>query len=104
MRWDCGCAAGDLVASLGVGQQQLVEISGALAKKCEVLVLDEPDGGADGSAGDRAAVRENSTTQRREWALAHVSHRMEEIRAISDRITVLRDGKWVATRDTQHVA
>ncbi len=94
---------GQLVSTLGVGQQQLVEIAAALAKKCDVLVLDEP------TAALTLPEIELLFKQIRRLKAAgvgiiYVSHRMEEIRAITDRITVLRDGKWVATRPTAEMS
>jgi ribose transport system ATP-binding protein len=91
-----------LVAALGVGQQQLVEIAAALSRKCQVLVLDEP------TAALTAPEIELLFAQIRKLKSAgvgiiYVSHRMEEIRDISDRITVLRDGKWIATRKTSEI-
>lgn len=86
-----------MVSSLGVGQQQMVEIAGVLSRKCDVLVLDEP------TAALTARETEQLFGQIRRLrsegvAIVYVSHRMEEIKRIADRITVLRDGKWVATR------
>jgi D-xylose transport system ATP-binding protein len=84
------------LSSLGVGQQQLVEIARALDKRSEVLVLDEPT----------AALTESDTRRLlgllKELALRgvgilYVSHRLEEVFAIADRITVLRDGRSVAS-------
>ena len=94
--------ADQLVGSLGVGQQQLVEIAAALSRKCRVLVLDEP------TAALTAPEIELLFTQIRRLKAAgvgiiYVSHRMEEIRAITDRITVLRDGKWIATHPTSEI-
>jgi ribose transport system ATP-binding protein len=91
-----------LVASLGVGQQQLVEIAAALSRKCQVLVLDEP------TAALTAPEIELLFAQIRRLKAAgvgiiYVSHRMEEIRAMADRITVLRDGQWIATRNTSEI-
>jgi ribose transport system ATP-binding protein len=90
------------VAKLGVGQCQLVEIAAALAKKCRVLVLDEP------TAALTAPETQLLFAQIRRLknmgvGIIYVSHRMEEIRAIADRITVLRDGERIATRATADV-
>jgi ribose transport system ATP-binding protein len=80
---------------LGVGQQQLVEIAGALARDCRVLILDEPTAAlTDPEIGLLFAnIRR---LQDEGVGILYISHRMDEIRRIADRITVLRDGKRVA--------
>ena len=88
--------------TLGVGQQQLVEIASALAQRCRILILDEP------TAALSAAESENLFSRLRELrgegvGMIYVSHRMDEIQRIADRVTVLRDGRRVATRDRQDV-
>jgi ribose transport system ATP-binding protein len=82
---------------LGVGQQQLVAVAAALAHPCRVLVLDEPTAALTGSDVDLVfeqirRLRDAGT------AILYISHRLEEIQRIADRITVLRDGRVVATR------
>lgn len=85
------------VASLGIGHQQLVAIAAALAHPSTVLVLDEPtaaltDAEIDVLFGHLRRLRQQGA------GIIYISHRMEEIRRISDRITVLRDGHVVGTR------
>jgi D-xylose transport system ATP-binding protein len=84
------------VSTLGVGLRQLVEIAKALAREAEILILDEPT----------AALTERETgtlldilrdLRRRGLSAIYVSHRLEEVFAVADRITVLRDGRAVAT-------
>jgi ribose transport system ATP-binding protein len=83
------------VQGLGVAQQQMVEIAKALSQNARVLVLDEPT----------AALSERETHKLFEAiaalkaqgvAMAYISHRMEEVFQLGDRVTVLRDGKQVA--------
>jgi len=85
------------VASLGVAQQQMVEIAKALSQKARILVLDEPT----------AALSDNETEKlfamigrlkAQGVAMVYISHRMAEVFSMGDRITVLRDGKKVAFR------
>lgn len=85
------------VSALGVGQQQLVEIAAGLCRQCKVLILDEP------TAALTAPEIERLFTQiaRLRGAgvgLIYISHRLEEIQRMADRITILRDGKVVQTR------
>jgi ABC-type sugar transport system ATPase subunit/ribose/xylose/arabinose/galactoside ABC-type transport system permease subunit len=85
------------VRDLSMPRQQLVEIARAVGRKAKVLILDEPTA----SLGDRE-VEHLFTLLRKLKAdgvgIVYVSHRLQEIAAIADRVTVLRDGKLVATR------
>jgi D-xylose transport system ATP-binding protein len=84
------------VRTLGVGQQQMVEIAKALDKRSQILVLDEPTAALTESDAQRLLgrlrlLRESGVSS------IYISHRLEEIFAIADRITVLRDGRVIAT-------
>ncbi|HEX2860317.1 MAG TPA: sugar ABC transporter ATP-binding protein [Lacunisphaera sp.] len=85
--------------SLSLAEQQLVEIARALALGCRVLVLDEPT-----SSLTRADVEKLFGLVRRlraqGRAVIYISHFLEEVQALSDRYTVLRDGRSVATGRT----
>ena len=84
------------VGTLGIGLQQVVEIVRALGDDARVLVLDEPTAAL---TGDEAA-RLFATLKRLAaggTTCIYVSHRMDEVFALCDRITVLRDGKTVGT-------
>ena len=84
------------VARLGVGQQQLVEIAAALARPCRVLVLDEPTAAL--TDPEIALLFRHVRRLTAEGVgVVYVSHRMDEIRRIADRVTVLRDGRVVET-------
>jgi ribose transport system ATP-binding protein len=85
---------------LGVGQQQLVEIAGALAQNCRLLILDEPTAALTDPEIDRlfSNIRR---LQAEGVGIIYISHRMDEIRRITNRVTVLRDGRRVATHEAQ---
>ena len=87
------------VGNLGIGQQQLVEIAKALSQKAKILVLDEPT----------AALTESEVEtlftilkdlKSRGVGMIYISHKLDEVFTMSDRITVLRDGQTVGTQNT----
>jgi len=86
------------VGRLSVGSQQLVEIARALAIGCRILVLDEPTSSLTRQDADRLfeIIRQ---LKRQGKAIVYISHFIEEINRIADRVTVLRDGKLVGTSD-----
>ncbi len=83
--------------NLSVGNRQRVEIAKALSLKAQVLILDEPTAVLTQHDVDRlfAIVR---NLRSRGAAIIYISHRLDEIFALADRVTVLRDGQWVATQ------
>ncbi|WP_335871126.1 sugar ABC transporter ATP-binding protein [Bacillus sp. 2205SS5-2] len=88
-----------LAGKLSVGQQQMIEIARAIAADTEVLIMDEPTA----ALTDREIDSLFTVIQglRKEGvAIVYISHRMEEIFKICDRITVLRDGQSIGTRVT----
>jgi len=86
-----------------VGQQQLVEIAGALAQNCRVLILDEPTAAL--TDPEIETLFQNIRRLQSEGVgIIYISHRMDEIRRICSRVTVLRDGRRVATHDAANVS
>ncbi|MFO7901422.1 MAG: sugar ABC transporter ATP-binding protein [Planctomycetota bacterium] len=91
------------IDKLGVGQQQLVEIAAALARQCSILALDEPTAALTGPQVDQLFEQIRRLKQAG-VAVIYVSHRMEEIRRIADRASILRDGRLVATRPVSELS
>jgi ribose transport system ATP-binding protein len=85
-----------LVSSLSVAQQQMVEIARALSFKAEVLIMDEPTASLTDKEITKLFQIINDLKQQG-VAIVYISHRMEEIFQISDRFTVLRDGEWITS-------
>ncbi|WP_448954600.1 sugar ABC transporter ATP-binding protein [Labrys neptuniae] len=86
-----------VVERLSIAQRQLVQIARALAVPHRVVIFDEPTASLTPIETEAllkviAAIRAKGT------AVLYISHRLNEVKAIADRVTVLRDGKWIATR------
>lgn len=86
-----------VVATLGVAQQQMVEIAKALSQEARILVLDEPTAALSDNETEKL-FRMIGQLKRQGVAMAYISHRMAEVFSMGDRITVLRDGKKVGSR------
>lgn len=91
------------VADLSISNQQLVEIAKALTLECRVLMLDEPTAALTETEAQRlfAIVRD---LKARGISIIYISHRMAEIFSLCDRVTVFRDGRYVATDSIASVA
>jgi rhamnose transport system ATP-binding protein len=90
------------VLTLSVAQRQRVEIAKALSKNARVLIMDEPTASLVESDVQRLMTVVRQLRQRG-VAIVYVSHRLSEIFALADRVTVLRDGAHVATKDIGEV-
>ena len=88
---------GALVSTLGVAEQQMVEVAKALSLDARILIMDEPTSALTGTE-IRTLFDLVRRLRQRGVGIVYISHRMEEIYEIGDRVTVLRDGRWVATR------
>ncbi len=86
-----------LVGALSIAQQQLVEIARALSLDARILIMDEPTSALTEREAERLFDVIRGLTARG-TAVIYISHRLDEIFAIGDRITVLRDGRNVATQ------
>ena len=88
--------------TLGVGQKQLIEIAKALRKNARVLILDEPTA-ALSEREVRVLLRLLDDLRAAGVSCIYISHRLEEVFEVSDRLTVLRDGESVATQLTAEI-
>lgn len=86
------------VQQLGVGRQQMIEIAAALDRQCRLLILDEPTAALSGAEVD-LLFQQLRKLREQGVGIIYISHRLDEVRQISDRVTVLRDGKSVGTSD-----
>lgn len=91
-----------ITGSLGVGKQQMVEIAKVLAENAQILILDEPTSALTDSEVDTLMeILENLRSQGK--TCIYISHKLEEIFNIADKITVFRDGSVVGTVSTEDV-
>jgi ribose transport system ATP-binding protein len=91
-----------LLASLGIGQQQLVEIAAALARRSDVLILDEPTAALTPSEAEALFAQIQRLCGEGAGVL-YISHRLAEVERLAHRVTVLRDGRLVATRPAREL-
>ncbi len=90
------------VSRLSVGSQQLVEIARSLAIGCRVLVLDEPTSSL--TRQDVARLFELiGQLKKQDKAIVYISHFIEEVKRVADRVTVLRDGQVVGASDVDGI-
>ncbi|HVL24865.1 MAG TPA: sugar ABC transporter ATP-binding protein [Thermomicrobiales bacterium] len=99
-RLDLPVAPSRQVSSLRIGEQQLVEVAKALSLDARTLILDEPTSALSKTEIDRlfaviASLKQGGVT------MIYISHKFDEIFALADRITVLRDGHHIATVDAR---
>ncbi len=88
--------------SLGVAQQQMVEVAKALSVESKILIMDEPTA----ALTDREIEQLFATIRRLKGqgiGIIYISHRLQEVHQIGDRVTVLRDGKFIGTREVSPV-
>jgi ribose transport system ATP-binding protein len=88
-----------IMEDLSVSEKQVVEIAKAISKKAKILVMDEPTAAL--SEEDKESLFEIIKTLKKAGvSIIYISHRLKEIFEITDRVTVLRDGKKIGTVST----
>jgi len=89
-----------VTGDLSISQKQIVEIAKAISKEAKILVMDEPTA-ALSAEETQSLFRIIRTLKEKGVAIIYISHRLKEIFEITDRVTVLRDGKRVGTLKTK---
>lgn len=90
---------GTLVRDIGVGKQQLVEIAKALSKEVKLLILDEPTAALNDDDSDHLLNLLMKINREKGISCIIISHKLNEITKIADRITIIRDGTAIETLD-----
>ena len=92
-----------MVKDLTVGYRQMIEIAKAVSRNARILIMDEPSAPLTTNEAEKMfALMER--LKARGAGIVYISHRMPEIFRLSDRITVMRDGKYITTADTGHIS
>lgn len=94
--------AGEKVGNLTVAQQQMVEVAKALSQNARIIIMDEPTA----SLSDREVTSLFRTIERlkkKDVAIVYISHRLDELYTICDKVTVLRDGEYINTASIRDV-
>ncbi|PAB60501.1 ribose ABC transporter ATP-binding protein RbsA [Anaeromicrobium sediminis] len=92
----------DLVSTLSIGKQQMIEIGKALSLDAKIIIMDEPtDALTDKETETLFKVIRSLKAQGK--SIVYISHRLEEIFEICDRVTILRDGKFIDEKEIEHI-
>lgn len=86
------------ISDLSIAQKQMVEIVKAISRNARVLIMDEPTAVLT-EAETALFFKQIDALKAEGVAIVFVSHKLPEVKAIADRITILRDGQWIATKD-----
>ena len=87
-----------LIKDIGVGKQQLVEIAKALAKKAKLLILDEPTASLN-EEDSKALLDLMLAFKKQGMTMIIITHKLNEVAYVADKITVIRDGSTIETMD-----
>ena len=91
-----------IMEGLSIADQQMIEISGALSKNSKILIMDEPTSPlTPNEVGKLFDIVKKLKSQG--MAIIFISHRLEEIRAIADRVTIFRDGDLITTQKINEI-
>ena len=84
------------VSELGIGERQMLEIAANLSRDCRIIILDEPTAALSLSETE-LLMKHLQDAKRKGVAILYISHRLDEVEQVADRISILRDGKLVGT-------
>lgn len=86
----------------GVGQMQLVEIAKALSFETDIIIMDEPTSALTEKEVESLFGIINTLLEQNK-AIVYISHRLEEIMKIGDRVTIFRDGEYITTMNVKEI-
>lgn len=90
-------------SSASMGLKQMTEIAKAIASDCKIIVMDEPSTALSGDEVEKLyeVIR---LLKGKGYTIVYISHKLEELYAVGDRVTVLRNGEWVITDRLEHIS
>ena len=91
------------VGALGVGKQQMVEIARAVRTNAKMIIMDEPTSSLSSKETDEL-LEIIKNLKNRGVAVIYISHRLDEVKAVTDRVSIMRDGNMVATVNTGEIS
>ncbi|WP_417243504.1 sugar ABC transporter ATP-binding protein [Celeribacter sp.] len=91
-----------LISDLTIADKQMVEIAKAISRNARVIFMDEPTAVLSQEEVDRLFVRVRKL-RAQGASFVFVSHKLDEVMALTDRVTVLRDGQWIKTEETRNL-
>lgn len=91
------------ISDLSIAQKQMVEIAKAMNRNARVLIMDEPTAVLT-EAETELFFRQVKRLKERGVAVIFVSHKLAEVKEISDRVTILRDGQWIGTKNIEDLS
>ena len=89
------------ISTLSIAQKQMVEIIKAMSRNARILIMDEPTAVLT-EAETELFFEQVERLKSRGTAIMFVSHKLQEVKKIADRITILRDGQWITTKMGEH--
>jgi len=92
-----------LVKEVSMGLKQMTEIAKALSTNCKIIVMDEPSTALSGEEINKLfdVIR---LLKKQGYTIIYISHKLDELYTIGDRVTVLRNGEWVVTEELKNVS
>ncbi|MFL0504193.1 sugar ABC transporter ATP-binding protein [Ureibacillus sp. 179-F W5.1 NHS] len=92
-----------LVKEVSMGLKQMTEIAKAISTKCQIIVMDEPSTALSGDEINKLfdVIR---LLKKQGYTIIYISHKLDELYTIGDRVTVLRNGKWVITEELENIS
>lgn len=92
-----------IVGKLSISKQQMIEIAKVLSTNAQILIMDEPTSALTEKEANELFIIINNL-KKKGYGIVYISHRLEELQHITDRVTVLRDGRYITTKNYQHTS
>ena len=98
--FDCHVSPGELIRNLSIANRQIVELTKAMVRNAKVIIMDEPTAAITVSEQE-SLFKLVDKLKASQVTVIYISHRLDELFRICDRVSILRDGQYVTTKDIQ---